>query len=550
MASTPAPPTSTRTDRLIILGFVALALVLRLASLPRDAIINSDGIYYATLGEALRSGDLRHGISTYWSPLYPLLIAIASVPLGDVELAGRVVSALAGAALIVPAFLLVRQFYGRVAAAVVAALIALHPALIESSTWVMSDALYALLFTAVVLTGWLAARDGSPRMALATGLLLGAAYLTRPEAVAFVALYVGWLLVLQLVGVATARRPRAVLTAAVLVVGFAVLAVPYVMVLHQRTGRWTISEKADSNVPSLGGHRGLLQLTEDGRTTRMDQLFSGDEGAASPLPADAWTAVVPPPEVGPRRVPESTIQRAARQLWNEIREYMPIVVPRVFAIVGVLGFALGLRRTREWFAQELYLLSIFGATLLGYALTVVELRYVYAVLPILLAWVARGVVEMARVIVAALSRTADRPRVTPAIAAGVLSVPLVVLLAVQGLRGRQRPVELRSTPLEERAAGLWLREHADSSALVISPSPTITYYANTRHLYVPNEPLRTVIAYARHRGAKYLVLSERRASRISRVFQGGTDSRDVPLPLLHEVAPAPGFRVRVYRVSE
>jgi hypothetical protein len=321
--------------------------------------------------------------------------------------------------------------------------------------------------------------------------------------------------------------------------------------MHERTGRWTISDKADSNVPSARVRRGLLQLTEDGRTTRMDQLFGGDEGAARPLPTDAWTPVMSPPEeVALPDAPESTLRRATRQLWNEIREYMPIVVPRAFAILGVLGFALGLRRSREWFARELYLMSVFGATLLGYALTVVELRYVYAVLPILLAWVARGVVEVAGVTAAALSRRTDARRATPGLVAGVLAVPLVVLLAVQGMRQRQRPVDLRSTPLEEREAGLWLRAHADSSALVIAPSPTITYYANTRHLYLPNEPLRTVIAYARHRGAGYLVVSDRRARRTSRVYRGDPDSLDVLLPLLHEVAPAPGFRVRVYRVTE
>ena len=92
------------------------AFLLRLALTGTQAVINSDGIYYALLGKKLISGDITAGISAYWSPLYPFLLGVVSLFTGDLEFAGRLVSVLAGASLVIPGYALIRGFYGSRAA--------------------------------------------------------------------------------------------------------------------------------------------------------------------------------------------------------------------------------------------------------------------------------------------------------------------------------------------------------------------------------------------------------------------------------------------------
>src|SRR5262249_30184626 len=134
----PALPGSRESG--LVLICVTLAFALRLFLVKYQYVINTDGVYYAWLGRHLISGDLKGGLSTYWSPLYPLLVGISSLWFSDLEFAGRFVSVAAGAVLVVPVYLLAREFYGRGAANVAALLTVIHPSLIQVSTLVMTEA--------------------------------------------------------------------------------------------------------------------------------------------------------------------------------------------------------------------------------------------------------------------------------------------------------------------------------------------------------------------------------------------------------------------------
>jgi hypothetical protein len=127
------------------------AFLIRLALTGTQSLINSDGIYYASLGGKLISGDISGGISAYWSPLYPFLIGIASLFTSDLEFAGRLVSVIAGTLLIIPGYILIRQFHGPAAAVPGTILLVIHPSLLISSVWVMTEAVYILIFTSMVV---------------------------------------------------------------------------------------------------------------------------------------------------------------------------------------------------------------------------------------------------------------------------------------------------------------------------------------------------------------------------------------------------------------
>ena len=552
-------------EGVFILGCVALAFLIRLFLLPRDGVINGDGVYYTMSGRRIIAGDLG-GISAYWSPLYPALLGVVSSVVDDLEYAGRLVSVVAGALLVIPAYLLIRDVYGRWPARLGTLLVVLHPALLAASGWVMTESLYTLILTSGILVGWHALRGSRGWSFVLTGLLLAAAYLTKPEAIGYLALF----LALTLAAAVARRQLHAralVARPALLLAGFAVLGLPYLALLHDRTGSWTISQKLLSNATTAGQGKGLLELTDDGTTTMMDELWGDVFRTTKEQPGHA-PAVVAPVAVAPVAVAPAasapvatpapqqayanpaTRGRAAllaRQLRKQVREHVPALLPYPLLLLVVVGFV-GAPWTRGRWAADAYLLSFFLCSLLGYALTVIELRYAFAMLPLLLAWTSRGVDVIGRWAAAAVARLRrGRPPVDPMWPRLVIALGTVLALTPR-FPVFLAPDRLQQVPFEEKRAGLWLAARSDSSTLVMAASARVAFYAGARHLFVPDADLATVLQYAARRRVDYLVFGERRQRSTAKAFpieQG-------PLPRqLREVyrdEPAPGYRVVVYQL--
>lgn len=379
------------SETVFILSCILAAFLIRFSLIPQQSVINGDGIYYAGLGKKLISGDFNGGLSAYWSPLYPFFVGISSLFFEDLEFAGRFVSVAAGTLLVVPAYFLIRDFYGRAAAYLGTILIVIHPLLIASSGWVMTESLYTLIFTTGVLIGWRALRRHRRRDFFTTGLLFGAAYLTKPEAIGFIGLFFVLTVGAKFFRSKTPFR-RLAIGYTFLLLGFSIFSLPYVGYLYQKTGHWTISQKITSNVSAIDSDKALLELTDDGQTTMRDRLF-GDvyetenqaaTNSSSPASADK-----------PRTTRFSfsgLLTKTFNQLTKQVREHLRIILPVPFILLAFIGFFFR-RWTKRRVAKEIYLFSFVSATFIGYALTVIELRYLFPIIPLLLCWTARGTVE-------------------------------------------------------------------------------------------------------------------------------------------------------------
>src|SRR3989304_10213067 len=126
----------------LLTGFVLLAFAYRLFLLRYEYVISSDGVFYATLGKNLVSGNLKEGLSTYWPPLYPLLIGLSSLLFQDLEFSGMLVSVVAGSLLVIPVYLWSRNSYGKDVAYLSVFLTILSPLLTKYSTKVFTESLY------------------------------------------------------------------------------------------------------------------------------------------------------------------------------------------------------------------------------------------------------------------------------------------------------------------------------------------------------------------------------------------------------------------------
>ena len=238
------PSTLEKRVDIPLLVLVAVAAVLRIAwAMTHAQAIENEGAEYCRLAENLVGGNgyrgivANAGIQLNFPPLYPLLIAIPSLALKSSELAGRLVSLVAGTALVWAVFLACRSLYGRRVALVGAAIVALHPVLIALSTSVYSEGLYISLLIFGLYWILRTAKSGGSGAGVAAGAFFGLAYLTRPEALVLA----GPLLVLQVVfGLIWGARQRMAASAGGFLLVLVILAAPYVAFLSVNAGqlRW------------------------------------------------------------------------------------------------------------------------------------------------------------------------------------------------------------------------------------------------------------------------------------------------------------------------
>src|SRR5262249_36802594 len=123
-----------------VLAVAALALAIRVLVAEFLPVIQPDGVVYLAVAKQFQATGSP--FDPLFHPVYPILIALAQPLVGDWEMAGRLVSAILGALVIVPAYALARGIVGRQAALLSCVFIAVHPRLVQNSASVLCEATY------------------------------------------------------------------------------------------------------------------------------------------------------------------------------------------------------------------------------------------------------------------------------------------------------------------------------------------------------------------------------------------------------------------------
>lgn len=506
-----------------LLGWTLLAFLLRFFLLWRlEHVISPDGVVYVNLGRSLIEGNLREGLSTYWPPLYPLLVGLASLLFRDAEFAGRFVSVVAGALLVVPAHRLIRAWYGRRIALLGASVIALHPLLLYYSTVLLNEATYTLLFTCGVLAGWSALSGGRARIHLLAGATFGACYLLKPEAAGFLLLLVAHTLIGGKLFGDKFSFKSAVRNALSLGAGFLLLALPYLLYLRREIGAWTLSGK-------FAGH-----LWQGSR--RADDLAPQ---AGALLVPDAATAVV-------------QLTKALRHEY----EVFNLIFPVAFVLLAGLGL-FRRRWTRERARRELYLFSFVVACFAGYAVTLPNIRFVVPLLPLLLCWLSKGVVEFEGWAVETL-KNVKRKGVPGAKGFPARARKFVAPLVVAALLASLLPLSVYlfrgdkwSDYYGQKLAARWINEHgATREPAIMSVVPVAAFYAGGRHVALKDETPEAMVERARREGVAYVIINERNVKRMNlRALLDERAQHPAGLRLAHSLALAPDHKILVYALE-
>jgi len=534
-------------DWLLLALLVAAGLVLRAILARPDRVVWGDEPFYLWNARNLALGrgyTFFNGVpDVYLTPLFPLLVAGAYFLLHDVELISRLAYVVLGAALTVPVYGIAREMYGRRVGLLAAALLVAYPALAAATPiWgTMTEPLYFLVAYAGLFFALRALRGGGWGAHLAAGALFGLTYLTRGEGIAYIAVVGGALALVRLFErrlLSPAVWPRL----AGMLGAFVLVALPYWVYLRVETGQWMISGQAGMTFITCislayGDAAGFDRATWGLNAAGNEVVFFSPDIVEFSM---AQYVVAHPGEFA-ALVVQNVRDFAGTLLSN--RMFPVLLLPLL--VLGWFGAAWDRRR-----AKGELLLAASALPVFSFLLFFVQERYIAAILPLLVIWLAAGVDRWGTWLAETWERLAGRPAAAlwrgvavaaPAILLVALFVAMLPRVATGTSVGSFRPAH--------REAGLWLAAHDGEEPTVMSRYPAIAFHAGARWVPTPNAEPAQIMAYARSHGADYWVLDERETASLRPQLAGvlGTD-QPAGLRTLAELDDA-GERLVIFEVT-
>ncbi len=240
---------------------VLLAGIVRAAAAWTNPALLRDSVSLLEAAALARENGPGALIGLAHHPLPPYLISLAPDGL-SLEAFAVILGVLAGALAVYPLHALVRHVSGRHAATAAGVLYATLPEAVAVGAVPLSEGVYvplAILALSLVLSARVPCHrvEWAARLVLA-GLAGGLAYLCRPEGLVVA-------LGAIVLAVTVRRRGRRLLGAALVVIGIAIPAAPYVSALSADKGRIVLSPKKD--VARFAGTRPIAPPTGDSLTT-------------------------------------------------------------------------------------------------------------------------------------------------------------------------------------------------------------------------------------------------------------------------------------------
>ena len=548
---------------IFVIAVLFVALGLRIVLIHYRFAIKFDEVNYLKLAASGSLKGLSHVLHPYWSPFYPLVVALFSKILPNFELAGRMVSVLCGSLVLVPVYLFAKTYLGRRTAVYSVILLGLHPSFAFFSTRAQTEPLYTLIVTVGIFLGWFVLLNRSYFLALLLGIIFGVAYLTKPEGVGFLIVFIGVLLVLVLYSlIAKKKITQWVLLMLIVSVGFVVVASPYLFYLHKTTGEWTISAKGKANQQFEAHATGLVKtdvpnpfrsLSEDNKQVPIDQIYH----IGSFLQAERQQGK-PTIKISPFVIVRKYVENFYKVVAYGINHALTSLI-LILMIIGLFGRVWDKKRA----LRELYLLSyIVFFWLIVIPLFHINDRYFLPLLPLSFIWVAQGVdlsiQWFEKTFLNLLNKDEIRISVQKIAQLAVVLIVFIGLYAPElGKIIVRNPwaSDYWADPVEQKIAGKWLKEHTDKTPIIMSRGHTVDFYAGNYNIAesvtIPKNELSRILTYARYRGVDYLVLNERYKESYPQLASLLEDEK-VPegLKLVYKNEIKPGLKTVIFKVEK
>ncbi|MFH1403379.1 MAG: glycosyltransferase family 39 protein [Candidatus Altiarchaeota archaeon] len=463
---------------LIILMGVVIRSYLLLSWGP--VFIDTDGVYYSRLGKNLvEYGSYQYGEDynqgIIFPPLYPALIGLMNLLVGDLMLSGRIISFLAGVAAIPVFFLLGREVNGVESGLFSAFAYAVYPFIFRMSARVMSDSLFFFLFFSSVYVFILSSRRKDFYYTLLFGVSVSLAYLVRLEGVLLLSLPLFFAVDSEYRRTAYARK----LVSVILV--FALLSSPYVLFLWGSTGSFKLSGKSMFNM-IIGEH--VLGRDYEGIVGSLNQ----DRSLLNMYDSNSRDSVMGHVLNDPRsftRKYASNFSRELLYIFLLLMPLYPLIIHDYFS------------KTPSNNYRRIFLI-LTGMLLVSYPVFLVQMRHVYTQVLCIILYLSANFVTLPDSV----------RRIFPPLAA--YAKPVIILLLLSSCLS-DAMVSMPYYPEEQVKAGLFLKSRSTGyeSFNVMARKAFISYYSGSRITNFPYASVSDVLYFARKHGVDYLVVDER-----------------------------------------
>jgi len=462
----------TLNEKQVLLLLLGITFALRLYVVLMAQGIAYDSTEYGFIARSFLKGDFIKGLSSPAPPFYPFLISLFSIDTTHVEIAGRLLSFFFGTITILPLFYLVKEAIGQREAVFSALFYSFHPYLVTYSGMLLTEATYWGLLVLSVYFFWTGLRKEKVWRMMLSGVFLGLAYLTRPEGIGYVLVYLIWAVVEG--GLAKKWFKRSIFIGVLILTVF-IFVLPYTIYIHQETGKWLISKKAVAVQSDL-----LKESPEE-----ADPLIGIEQN--KPVKGDS------------------------KIVWitRNIIKYLPSVTYRYlrayhFSLWLFLFFGL-IRVRRKVIDYELFVASLVLFHLVSLSTFLPSaIRFSIPVIPLSLLWAGTGLLEMKRYL----------DKIKGANAEKVIFL-LVVLVILSQLPQSLKPE--RRHRAEQKKVGLWLQQNTSPEAIIMSDSPQEAFYANRGFMMLPSgistpgnpgKSYNEIIHDAKTKGVRYILVNE------------------------------------------
>ena len=489
----------------------------------KDEVIGKDASTYIKLARHLAEGDFAAGFDTFWTPFYPFLLAGIGVFTNSLLLPTIIISIATGTLAVTATYYLVKQSYGQREAIIAAVIAIFYPHLLTATFTYGTENIYLLLLIFALITGWNGLTKNPLINFFVTGVLIGCAYLTRPEAFGYLLFFIPIIFLKNLKEQGLFAR-NSVKNVAVLMLGFALLATPYLIYIHSATGTWSIS-------PKFKAHIGGTQFSG----LKFDKNFNPLEN----------------PQARPTGNPVIVLIKATLGNLQITHKALPTFFPPFLLIFVGLGL-FRVRWNGSRFRREMYLLYFCSLTTICYLLTIIEVRYFYVLLPILFGWIACGIIALEDWLRDSLQNSAFRKIFANKHIFSVLCLTFMVIYTLPlNSFMRSNDGAWQFSQYELRNAGLWLKENAKKSPVVMSTDFRPPFYAEGKFVPLYSDNINEVLAEAAEKQVDFLVIDERNIKEIPQLSNLLNEPQNSPqLEAVYQTEEYPGYKIVIYRVNK
>jgi 4-amino-4-deoxy-L-arabinose transferase-like glycosyltransferase len=461
----------TFNEKQMLLLLIGITFVLRLYAVLMAQGIANDSVAYGFAAKDFFRGHFIKGLSSPTPPFYPFLISLFSVDPTYVEITGRCLSLFIGTLTILPLFYLVKKAFGQKEAIFSALFYSFHSYLVIYSGMFLTEATYWGLLILSVFFFWTGLKEGKFWKMVLSGSFLGLAYLTRPEGIGFILIYLIWVVLDRSFNKKWLKKVGLI---GFLILPVFVFVIPYVIYIHRETGQWLISKKA---------------------AEEQSQLF--EKRGDKPHPFLGVKRMNPRKNYKMIRITRNIVQNLPSVIYHYLRAFH-------FSLWLFLFFGL-IRVKRKGIIDELFLASLVLFHLFSLSiLTSSTIRFSVPIIPLSLFWAGIGILEIKRYL--------GKIKIShPEKIIFILILLLFFIQLPQSLKPERRH------RVDDKKIGIWLKHNTPPDAIIMSNSPQETFYAGRDFILLPQgistrgdrgKSYHEVIQYAKAKGVRYILVDK------------------------------------------